>query len=253
MMCRPRLEPRPAAAAERWVGRTRRRPTRAFRCPAATCSALDSGHRRRGPGRAWCRSGLGLGTFGRPARRRRARHRRASLPAATSTPPFAQLESRLALASLVTAGTAIAAVTPSRTSGAARESATSPRSAAAARQVARSAAPKGRVWRAAAVVRRSDGSRPGTRTGPWPAARSLARPATRGVSATGGQVRRRAGFQDEKTSSRLSSKPTSSGERSVCSRPKVWVAASTPARWRWIWTVSAAGSTSQYSITRCLP
>ena len=38
----------------------------------------------------------------------------------------------------------------------------------------------------------------------------------------------------------------SSGERSVCSRLKVRVASSTPARWRWIETVSAVGSTSQY-------
>ncbi len=36
-------------------------------------------------------------------------------------------------------------------------------------------------------------------------------------------------------------RPASSGERSVCPRPKVWVTASTPARWRWIWTVSATG------------
>ena len=64
-----------------------------------------------------------------------------------------------------------------------------------------------------------------------------------------------AGFvpQDEKTSSRWSPRSASSGERSVCSRPKVWVAASTPARWRWTETVSAIGSTSQYSVTPCLP
>ena len=59
--------------------------------------------------------------------------------------------------------------------------------------------------------------------------------------------------QDEKMSSRWSSRPAKSGERSVCPRPKVSVAASTPPRWRWIETVSAIGSTSQYSVTPCLP
>ena len=59
--------------------------------------------------------------------------------------------------------------------------------------------------------------------------------------------------QDEKTSSTRSSRPARSGERSVCPRPKVSVAASTPPRWRWIETVSAIGSTNQYSDTPCLP
>ena len=59
--------------------------------------------------------------------------------------------------------------------------------------------------------------------------------------------------QDKKMSSRWSSSPLSSGERRVSSRPKVRVGIRAwPCR-RWIWTVSAAGSTSQYSVTPCLP
>ena len=59
--------------------------------------------------------------------------------------------------------------------------------------------------------------------------------------------------QDGKTSSKWSSRPAKRGERSVCPRPKVLVATSTPSRWRWIETVSAIGSTSQYSATPCAP
>ena len=59
-----------------------------------------------------------------------------------------------------------------------------------------------------------------------------ARPPTCGVSAAGDRSGAALVFQDEKTSSRSSSKPASSGERSVCSRPMVCVTASTPTRWR---------------------
>ena len=59
--------------------------------------------------------------------------------------------------------------------------------------------------------------------------------------------------QDEKMSFRRSSRPASSGERSASFRPKVRAGARTPPRWRWIETVSAIGSTSQYSVTPCLP
>ena len=55
--------------------------------------------------------------------------------------------------------------------------------------------------------------------------------------------------QAEKMSSRWSSSPGSSGERSVSSRPKVRVGTSHPLCRRWTWMVSATGSTTQYSVT----
>ena len=59
--------------------------------------------------------------------------------------------------------------------------------------------------------------------------------------------------QEQKTSSRWSSRPARSAERSVSPRVKVSVAASTPSCCRWIEMVSAIGSTSQYSVTPCAP
>ena len=66
-------------------------------------------------------------------------------------------------------------------------------------------------------------------------------------------ARPRALAQAGKTSSSWSSRPLSSGVRRVSRRPKVSVSSSTPSRCRWTATVSAIGSSTQYSFTPCLP
>ena len=90
-------------------------------------------------------------------------------------------------------------------------------------------------------------TRPGPGQGQRPGVGQAARLDERHVLAT---ARREA--EPENGARTPGRRPASSGERSVCPRPKVWVTASTPARWRWIWTVSAARSTSPDSITPCL-
>ena len=59
--------------------------------------------------------------------------------------------------------------------------------------------------------------------------------------------------QPAKMSSSLSSSPSSSAVRRVSPRPSVSAASSLPSPCRWTATVSAIGSTIQYSSTPCLP
>ena len=52
-------------------------------------------------------------------------------------------------------------------------------------------------------------------------------------------------------SSAARANPSSRGDRSTSPRPKVRATMSAPSRGQWMHTVSAAGSTSQYSATPC--
>ena len=56
-----------------------------------------------------------------------------------------------------------------------------------------------------------------------------------------------------KTSSSLICSPSSSAVRRVSPRPRFSAASNLPSPWRWTATVSAIGSTIQYSSTPCLP